>query len=654
MKHGPRHVRPGAWFLAALLLVAPGCDGDRPADPSTDQGSTKPAMGSERGPCYPNGTCNKGLTCASKLCVRLGDGGTPDGPSTDSRKDGPVPDSPWPDGPATDGVLFDVTVLPDGWGNLWACKTPGQGCNPHNPCAVLSICGNDLLCHPVKIYDCSDKLACTKDTCLGMGVCSNKAVSGYCALPVKVGASFKIQCLKDGAKDPADPCMACDSSKSSNKWSPQNGGTCDDNSLCTKSDYCQNGQCKGTYYGAQCSDGLSCTTDLCDGKGGCLGNKLSASFCLINKVCYKDGAKHPGGSCFLCDVKKSQSAWTSMGNTCLIGGKCYQAGDKDSTGCGVCDPKKSATAWTLTAGLCKINGKCYKDGAKHAGNCAICDPKKSSTSWTVVGTYCLISDACKKPKDKDATGCGVCDPSTDKYAWTMLPGLCKITGKCYTKGTLDSSKCGQCDPVTSSTSWTPLKGKCMIQGACYADKTKHASGCLVCEYSTNPLKWTVLPGVKTSSWGFEKGSTSGWTISNTSTLVGWQASSNRASGGTYSLYYGNPKAKNYNTSGTKNSGMATSPPITLTAGKKAGLSFMIWKHIESTASYDKLTVSVNNTVVWQKSTSPKMSQWIPVYVDLASYAGKNVSIQFKFDTQDSVANTTEGIYVDEIYVHHGC
>jgi hypothetical protein len=31
--------------------------------------------GTERGPCYGNGTCNDGLTCASELCVRVGGGG---------------------------------------------------------------------------------------------------------------------------------------------------------------------------------------------------------------------------------------------------------------------------------------------------------------------------------------------------------------------------------------------------------------------------------------------------------------------------------------------------------------------------------------------------------------------------------------------------
>lgn len=38
--------------------------------------------GTESGPCYPNGTCNEGLTCASNRCVRV-DGGVTDAGPTD-------------------------------------------------------------------------------------------------------------------------------------------------------------------------------------------------------------------------------------------------------------------------------------------------------------------------------------------------------------------------------------------------------------------------------------------------------------------------------------------------------------------------------------------------------------------------------------------
>ncbi len=605
-------------------------------------------------------------------------------------------------------IKNDGLGLPDGY-KLWDCPTVGKACNAHDPCAINPVCkavNGKKVCVPESLQDCSDGLACTTDTCAGLGVCKNTPKSGWCSLPVKVSgnktcaqvrtdagtkvwdsgvpdtgasdassaadsssADATVQtsktimcCFKDKDRHPTDQCLVCtptpkvDSGLSGNgkKWSPANSGACDDFNTCTKNDYCQNGQCKGTYYGKKCQDSLSCTTDICDGKGGCVGNKLKKDYCLISGTCYKDGTKHPGGSCYVCDVKKNQSNWSAISNNCFISGKCYKPGDLDTTKCGECDPKKSTTAWTMLTGLCKINGVCYKKDALHPNKCAKCDPTTSTTNWTVVGSACIINYACKKANDMDTTKCSTCDPTKNKYAWTQLTGKCKIGSSCYKKGDLDTTKCGECDPAKSSTAWTPLKGKCLIQSSCYSDKAKHTSGCMTCDSAKNPKGWTMVAGVKTSNWGFEKGDTKGWTISNSSTTVGWQASTLRASGGSYSLYYGNPTAKNYNTTGVKNSGSATAPSVTLTTGKAAGLSFMIWLNIESTSSYDKITVSVNGTTVWSKPSTFTTSKWFPVYVDLKAYAGKSVSVKFHFDTQDSVANTTEGIYLDEIYIHHGC
>lgn len=49
--------RIAATFLALATCALPACDEDNPP------------TGEERGPCYPNGTCNEGLLCASDLCV---------------------------------------------------------------------------------------------------------------------------------------------------------------------------------------------------------------------------------------------------------------------------------------------------------------------------------------------------------------------------------------------------------------------------------------------------------------------------------------------------------------------------------------------------------------------------------------------------------
>lgn len=68
-----------------------------------------PAAGSERGPCYGNGTCNAGLTCLSELCV-VSTSGTPTdaGSAVDAAVDAGLSDS----GPADVGPL-DTGAAPD-------------------------------------------------------------------------------------------------------------------------------------------------------------------------------------------------------------------------------------------------------------------------------------------------------------------------------------------------------------------------------------------------------------------------------------------------------------------------------------------------------------------------------------------------------------
>jgi hypothetical protein len=61
-------------FVSAIVTVVAGaCGGNAEGPPA----------GGARQPCYGNGTCNAGLTCASGICVDLGDGGS-DGSSGSS------------------------------------------------------------------------------------------------------------------------------------------------------------------------------------------------------------------------------------------------------------------------------------------------------------------------------------------------------------------------------------------------------------------------------------------------------------------------------------------------------------------------------------------------------------------------------------------
>jgi hypothetical protein len=444
----------------------------------------------------------------------------------------------------TDGPVTDGGGLPDGF-ELQPCNSPGQPCNAHNACAIDPICGNDKLCRPSRLQSCDDGLPCTQDICKGAGLCDNVPIKGWCALSVKSGggdagpSKTEIKCFKDGDRNPADSCQVCRAAGTDatvaadpTHWSSANGGSCDDGNPCTKDDYCQSGVCKGTDYSKQCADNYSCTDDLCDGKGGCLGNKLRADYCLINGACYKDKTNDPVGSCNTCDVSKTQNAWTPITNTCLLEGKCYKPGDKHVLGCAECDPAVSSTSWTVKGsaclidkvcykpadkdtiacascdpaqskyawtplpGVCKIGGLCYQTGVKHPGGCAECDPAVSAVAWTVKGSNCLVSNVCKNPGDKDAINCSVCDPTKDKYDWSSIAGLCNISGTCFANGDKHPQGCAECDPAASNTSWTVKSTtSCLIDNVCRATGDKDSLGCGACNPNADKYDWSPLPGL---------------------------------------------------------------------------------------------------------------------------------------------------------------
>ncbi len=624
---------------------------------------------------------------------------------------------------------------------LWDCEgSVGEPCNAHDSCAIDPVCGEDSKCYPSAYQECDDHLECTQDICLGLGMCENQPQDGTCVLPVIQPVTKKsnaetsnstetvLQCFKKDDKSPNDSCKLCDPKAAPTKWSIANGGRCDDNDPCTKDDYCQVGKCKGIDYRSQCADEYSCTEDLCDGKGGCLGHKLRSDYCLINGTCYKAGANHPDGSCFTCDptkssndwaaipdactidnicykpgdkhpggcaecdISESSTGWTIKGDGCLIDNLCYKTGAKDPTGCSVCDPATANDQWTMLADVCKIGDHCYTKGETNAGKCAVCDPASSTTAWTVLSGFCLIDDLCYKASDKDKTGCSECDPQNSLTAWTPLSGLCKIDNKCYNKddvnagncatcqpdissttwtvnsgsclinntcfqpGAKDTTGCGECNPDKASSTWTPVENTCLVGEKCYKDKDKDTTGCLVCDATKNPKGWSPTNNAKVQVYDFESGNTSGWTIKNSDSKVGWTVTSKRSVSGNYSLYYGDPVVGTFDTGTVANQGTASLPSISLSASKKAGLSFILWINTESGDSYDKLHVLVDNVEVWakDKTITVQQSTWQEISIDLSKYAGKTVTIAFEFNTVDSAVNNKEGIYIDDITLFHDC
>lgn len=173
--HTPARHAMALAAAAALLLAAASCteEGGAAADLGTSPDTAR-AMGTEGGACYPNGTCNAGLSCYSNLCVRVTSDGSP-GPDTKR----------WPD---TSGRSDGPVVAPD------------HGASPDSqswPCT--------------KDTQCDDKVACTVDKCTSSG-CTNTLKSGFCLIN-------KV-CFPDGVADPSDHCNRCHVTQSVSVWTP--------------------------------------------------------------------------------------------------------------------------------------------------------------------------------------------------------------------------------------------------------------------------------------------------------------------------------------------------------------------------------------------------------------------------------------------------
>ena len=89
------------FFLAGALMLAGCFQGEKAADAGGGVSDTL-AAGTLGGPCYGNESCNSGLACKAKLCVKGVDAATPDSAAPDSSVDlAKVEASVKPDGPQT-------------------------------------------------------------------------------------------------------------------------------------------------------------------------------------------------------------------------------------------------------------------------------------------------------------------------------------------------------------------------------------------------------------------------------------------------------------------------------------------------------------------------------------------------------------------------
>ena len=126
-----------------------------------------------------------------------------------------------------------------------------------------------------------------------------------------------------------------------------------------------------------------------------------------------------------------------------------------------------------------------------------------------------------------------------------------------------------------------------------------------------------------------------------------------------SFYYGSEATGNYNTPGFANAGNITSPAIKVPSAGPVTLSFNYVLQTEGNDGYDVASVEVSNdggatfTTIANSASStqlPLTNTWAAASFDLSAYAGQTIRVRFDFNTIDSLLNTYEGWYVDDVEV----
>jgi hypothetical protein len=117
--------------------------------------------------------------------------------------------------------------------------------------------------------------------------------------------------------------------------------------------------------------------------------------------------------------------------------------------------------------------------------------------------------------------------------------------------------------------------------------------------------------------------------------------------GTQAAYYGQDATCNFDT-GAANTGTLTSPAIllpTLPPGGNISLSYCSALLSEANINYDIPEVLVNDVRIAYGAES---AAWTTQTIDLTAYAGQVVSIAFRFNATDGIANTFRGWHVDNV------
>jgi hypothetical protein len=339
-----------------------------------------------------------------------------------------------------------------------------------------------------------------------------------------------------------------------------------------------------------------------------------------------------------------------------------------------CNDFNPCTSDLCQGGTCAnttIEGCCFSSSECEDGNACttdICDPAvgcihQNNTNFCSDGEPCTKNDTCQ---DGECSGVPLtCDDGDDQ----CTNDVCK-SGACVYEPTGAAGCCDtdeECNDNDDCTADSCNDGICLsINLCCQSDEECDDSDdvCTVdqclggdCIYQNTNAPGCCTPIVYDESFPAADGSE--FNFQNSQSQSKWQVTtSGKSASAPGALYYGNTGSWNFN-NGASN-GTATTPPIALPDKDGINLSFQVYMNTEGGTTYDQLWLYVvsggSKSSVWNKSQywPGGMSQWKSQTVNLSAYKGQSIQLEWFFNTIDSIGNSGEGVYIDDILITVPC
>jgi concanavalin A-like lectin/glucanase superfamily protein len=257
----------------------------------------------------------------------------------------------------------------------------GATCDDGQFCTVGDVCQGGACASTPRV--CEDGIACNGVSSCDEAVAACSAPGNLCGagavcdttldmcVTTCLGCLVDGNCVGNGAEQAGNPCMVCDTSRSTTTYVAAIGKACGaGTSACSQQDTCDaTGACLANELpqGTPCGNSTSgpCDgADSCDGSGNCLQRTAAngtacddGQFCTINDACQGGGCVGAARSCgvgLICD----ETADVCQCAGCQINGGCLASGSVSAANpCQVCDPTRSTLTFSASLDpLCPAQG----------------------------------------------------------------------------------------------------------------------------------------------------------------------------------------------------------------------------------------------------------------------------------------------------------